>query len=259
MISFMHPQLVFQDFGNGPPVFILHGLFGSGDNWLSVAKQLAHDYHVFVLDLRNHGRSFHSDTHSYTELALDVIRLSDSLGLHSVQLLGHSMGGKTAMQVAALQPHLVDRLTVVDIYPIKYPPHHDAVFSALNAVDLLTVESRAQADWLMSQFVSDSALRQFLLKGLQVVPGASRWKFNFKVLSDQYQSILAAPTLDATIPVPTQFIMGSDSEYRVAEGNPVIQRCFSNVRVDLVQGAGHWVHAQFPNEVCALVKSHFGS
>jgi esterase len=257
IIPFVQPQLVFNDYGTGHPIIILHGLFGSSDNWATVSKHLATEYRVISVDLRNHGRSFHSPHHRYLDLAADIFELVQHLGLKSISILGHSMGGKAAMQFAAQYPHITDHCIVVDIYPIRYPSHHDEIFAGLTAVDLSQVRRRGDADIMMSPHISDSALRLFLLKSLAFDEnGGAFWRFNLNQLIHEYPYIIGEIEIVEPILIPTLFIMGALSEYRLPEGEMARTQWFLNSRVEVVENAGHWVHAQYPTQVVEMVFSH---
>ena len=259
MISGVQPQLVFREWGNGYPVLILHGLFGSSDNWTTVAKLLAERYRVIVVDLRNHGASFHAPFHRYPQMAADVAALMAHLGILSASVMGHSMGGKVAMQFAADFPELIDRLVVVDILPCVYPPHHDDVFAGLRAVSLPKIRRRADADLVMAGHIRDSALRNFLLKSLQIdSDGNACWKFNLEALIAEYGHILGAPTFKRPIQTPTLFVMGGDSEYRTDDGDRDRRVWFPTSHVEIVPHAGHWLHAQFPDHLVRVAFSHIG-
>ena len=259
MISFVQPQLVFREWGIGYPVVILHGLFGSSDNWATVAKLLSERYRVIAVDLRNHGGSFHAPVHRYPEMAADLAALMEQLGILSASVIGHSMGGKVAMQFAGDFPELIDRLVVVDILPCVYPPHHESVFAGLRAVSLPQIKRRSDADLKMVDYVNDSALRNFLLKSLQVdSDGDARWKFNLETLIAEYSHILDAPTFNSLIQTPTLFVMGGDSEYRTDDGEQARRFWFPTSDVEIVPHAGHWLHAQFPEHLVRVAFSHIG-
>jgi esterase len=249
----MHPQLFFREFGSGPPLIILHGLFGSSDNWLSISRTLSDHYHVITVDLRNHGQSFHHPSHRYPDLAGDVADLIHHLNLDQVVVVGHSMGGKVAMQLAHDFPELISRQVVVDIFPMAYPSHHDLIFKGLNAVPLDTIVKRSDADSDMSKWISEPSLRQFLLKSLKVEPGKNRWAFNLKDLISEYDAILAAPSFFHPILTPTVFIMGENSEYLNDVGDERRKQWLPESTVEIVPNAGHWVHAENPQRVVELI------
>ena len=260
MIQAVHPQLFFREWGSGYPVVVLHGLFGASDNWATVSKLLAERYRVIAVDLRNHGLSFHSPIHRYPDIAADIARLLDDLGIISASVIGHSMGGKVAMQFAADFPDMIDRLVVVDILPFAYEPHHDDVFAGLKAVPLGQIRRRPEAESAMEPYVHDHTLRLFLLKslGFRLEDGSAYWKFNLDGLMSEYLHIVAAPLIVTPVLTPSLFIMGGLSEYRVEEGDRLRRALFLNSEIEVIPNAGHWVHGQYPERVAELVFSHVG-
>lgn len=242
---------------NGDWILLLHGLFGSGDNLNTLAKSLADRFRVVLVDLRNHGRSPHAPTMSLAEMAADVAQLQDQLGIESSVVLGHSLGGKVAMQLALNDASRVQKLIVADIAPVTYSPHHQNVFAALESVELATLQSRQQADAQMAQQLSDPSLRQFLLKALyqfkQQNQTQYRWRFNLPVLHQCYAEILAAPT-GTPFSGPTLFIKGEQSDYILAEHDVVMRALFPAFQFQMIAGAGHWLHGEKPVEFNRLVE-----
>lgn len=237
---------------SGDWIILLHGLFGSGDNLNTLARSLSDRYRVVLADLRNHGRSPRSAQMSLQLMADDVACLQDELGIDSCALLGHSLGGKVAMQLALQRSERVRRLVVADIAPVAYEPHHDAVFAALRGIDLDALQSRQQAGAVLAQHLTDTGLQQFLLKGLYKDGDRYRWRFNLAVLMAQYDALLAAPA-GQPFEGPTLFIKGGRSEYIRAEYEAAIRRLFPHFEFRMIAAAGHWLHGEKPAAFNRLV------
>ena len=241
-------KLFFERVGNGEPLLILHGLFGSSDNWRTVAKPLTQHYTVYFVDLRNHGRSPHTATISYPEMVDDIRLLMDGEALASISLLGHSMGGKVAMGFALSYPKRVQKLIVADMGMKRYHPHHADVLKALHAVNLNTIEQRVDAEHIIRQYISDHSTEQFLLKGLyRPTETTFAWRFNLPVLTEQYDHILAAvgegkQAYDKS----ALFIRGERSNYINDAEFQHIQELFPLAQLVTIKDAGHWVHAERP-------------
>lgn len=239
-------HLHYQRQGQGPALIILHGLFGSSDNWGTPARLLSQDFDVINVDLRNHGQSFHHQQHDYPSMADDVLALMDSLEIESCVLLGHSMGGKVAMQLALNHPKRINKLIVVDIAPVAYPRHHDDIFTALNQLDLANLQSRSQADQLLTPLVPETGVRQFLLKNLSKQPqGGFQWRCNLSVLQQQYEQISRPPS-GSSFTGSTLFIKGELSHYIKSEYREAVLALFPQAQLKLIAGAGHWPHAEKP-------------
>lgn len=248
-------KLNYKEFGQGAPIIILHGLFGTLDNWQTVAKQLAEEYSVYILDQRNHGRSPHMDSQDYKLMAEDLQHFMEANWIHKASIIGHSMGGKTAMQFAQDFPDMVEKLIVVDIAPKAYKGGHQQIFEALFALDLSTIESRKEADQFLETRIPDFGVRQFLLKNLtRSKEGGYQWKMNLPVIFESYQNILASITLEAAADMPTLFIKGGQSNYIQEEDLALVQSYFPNAVLKTVKKAGHWVHAEAPLELIEIVK-----
>ena len=245
-------QLHYHRSGQGRPLVILHGLFGTWENLGASVKALAEHWDVIAPDLRNHGRSPHSDEHSYPLMASDLAQLLDSLELETVSILGHSMGGKVAMEFALTYPARVDKLIVVDIAPVQYPPHHTDVFAGIAAIDLQSTSSRSDADRQLSERVESPGVRAFLLKNLFRDEGSFRWRANFDTLEREYAHIAAAP-VEGTFSGPTLFIKGANSNYLLNEYQQAVTERFSKVQLKIINDAGHWPHAEKPETFLRLV------
>ncbi|MCS6929422.1 MAG: alpha/beta fold hydrolase [Saprospiraceae bacterium] len=248
-------KLYYREFGRGTPVVILHGLLGSSDNWQTIAQALAEEHFVITPDLRNHGRSPHVPTHSYPEMAEDLYALLDSLGIYTTSLVGHSMGGKVAMQFALTYPERVDHLVVIDIAPGVGEGKHEHIFEALHALSIEQIRTRQEADVFLQKYIPEAHVRQFLLKNLTRNPdGSFAWKMNLPVLWAHYAYILA-PVEGEPFRKPTLFIRGGQSEYLSEEDLPSIKTLFPRARLETVEGAGHWVHADKPQELLSLLSA----
>lgn len=247
-------ELNYKSLGQGEPLLILHGLFGTLDNWQTLAKSWAEDYLVYLIDLRNHGRSPHVDSLNYPAMAEDLSEFMEQNWIHKAHVLGHSMGGKVAMELALTYPDLVDKLIVVDIAPRPYAPGHDDVFAALFAVDLQKLESRQEAEAILEKYLDEWGVRQFLLKNLsRTKEGAYEWKMNLPVIHRDYARILESPTESDPFEGPTLFIRGEKSRYVKDEDMLRIQELFPRSTLNTVPDTGHWVHADQPEVLKKLV------
>lgn len=250
-------DLNFKSFGQGPPVVILHGLLGSLDNWQTLGRELAEDYTVFIVDQRNHGRSPHDPEMNYPAMAADLARFLERQWVHHTHVIGHSMGGKTAMTLADRYPGLVDRLVVVDIGPKAYPPGHELILDALQSVPLDRIEDRGDAEDFLAKRISSRAVRLFLMKNLAREKQGFRWKMNLPALVEHYDDITAAVWPAQAYEGDTLFIRGGNSDYIPDEDWPGIQASFPNAELLTIEGAGHWVHAEKPTEILAAFRSFF--
>ena len=242
--------------GAGEPVLILHGLLGSSDNWITVARELAGRYTVFSLDLRNHGRSFHSDHVDYPAMADDVKRFLRQQGLEKVSLIGHSMGGKTAMQFAFRYPERLHKLVVVDIAPKAYPPHNLAAIDALLSLDLASVSKLSQADQQLQPAIPDASERLSHLKNLKRSPqGAYHWQVNLEAIRNNYP-YLSAEVTGGSYTGPCLFIRGVNSDYiQDADWEDVLEH-FPLAQLETIPNAGHWVHIQAREKFVKTVLEH---
>lgn len=240
--------------GSGRPLMILHGFLGMSDNWKSLGMQFAEaGFQVHLIDQRNHGHSFWADRFDYPTLAEDLLHYMDHHRIIRTALLGHSMGGKTAMLFACMFPERVDHLLVADIAPKAYPPHHKWILDALNALPAETLTSRNQADDLLSESIREWGIRQFLLKNLHwVKPGQLGFRMNLPVLSRSMEAIGAPLPSGARYDGPVLFIRGGKSPYIADEDLPGIHAHFPNAALETLPGAGHWLHAEKPGEFFRL-------
>jgi pimeloyl-ACP methyl ester carboxylesterase len=234
--------LYFKKFGAGGPIIILHGLFGCWDNWYPVAKALSRQAEVYVVDQRNHGQSFHSCRCDYDAMAVDIHSFMKTHGLSRASLLGHSMGGKTAMRLAAMFPAYVDRLVIVDITHQAHAPHYAEAIEALWNLDLGLLTRLKDADERLKADIPEIGIRLFLLKNLQPTPdGKFRWKVNLDAIRRHY-AVLCGPVEVRLFLKPCLFIRGGKSNYVRDADRYEIQRFFPQAQLTTVENAGHWVH-----------------
>ena len=244
-------KLYFRQTGEtGPAIVILHGLFGSSDNWLTTSKTIAaNGYRVFLVDQRNHGQSPRANDQDYQNMAADLHEFLTDHGIDKSILVGHSMGGKTVMQYAMTYPGTFEKLVVVDIAPKFYPIHHAEIIRGLKAINLLGIKGRNEADAILQTYEPILAVRQFLLKNLyRNEQGVFDWRINIPVIERELHGIGEELTNPSIVTAPTLFIRGSESPYITNEDIPDIKRIFPNAQVQTIQGAGHWVQAEKPVE-----------
>ncbi|OSQ51418.1 alpha/beta fold hydrolase [Marivita geojedonensis] len=238
--------------GSATPLLIIHGLYGSGRNWGVIAKRLSDRGPVTAVDLRNHGDSFWSDSHSYPDMAGDLADVISAQG-GPMDVVGHSMGGKAAMTLALTRPDLVNRLIVADIAPVTYTHSQIQFIDAMRAVDLARVEKRSDASEQLAQSVTDPTLQAFFTQSLDLKE--KRWKLNLDTLAAEMPKILSFPDLEGTFEKPTLFLSGAESEYVIPDHRPHIRALFPKARFAKIPGAGHWLHAEKPREFEASVRA----
>ncbi|OIQ28828.1 MAG: alpha/beta hydrolase [Bacteroidetes bacterium MedPE-SWsnd-G2] len=234
--------------GEGKPFVILHGFLGMGDNWKTLGMKFSQQgYEVHLVDQRNHGRSFHDEAFNYEILVEDLKHYFVVNQIEDAIVLGHSMGGKTAMLFACENPELVSRLIVADISPRYYPIHHDAILEGLSSLDFNTIASRSKADQHLANYVSDMGTRQFLLKNLYwVEKGRLALRINLPVLKQEVAEVGESLPVSSKFEKPTLFLRGDKSEYIGAQDEKLIQMHFPKSKIDTVSNAGHWLHAENP-------------
>ncbi len=242
-------QLNHKIIGTGQPLLIVHGLFGSLDNWQTHAKTLSEYYQVILVDARNHGHSPHTDAHDYDLMSDDLRLLIENLGLSRVSLIGHSMGGKAVMRFAQRFPQHVHKLIVVDMGIKAYPMHHDVIIAGLHAVDFERLTSRGAVDKILEGYISDFSVRQFLMKNLYWIEPGKRlaWRMNLPVLEKEMPKILTALPHES-VDADTLFLYGTLSNYVLESDMPEIEELFPSATFEAVENAGHWVHAEKPQE-----------
>lgn len=242
-------QLHYRIIGEGQPFVILHGLFGYSDNWQTLARSISEYYQVVLVDQRNHGHSGWASSHTYEEMAEDLFELCQSLNLTKIILLGHSMGGKSAMFFADKYETLLDKLIIVDMGVKAYLPHHQTIIAGLNALQLEKYSSRGEADEVLKGYVDSFAVRQFLLKNLYwKEKGKLAWRMNLSVLEQEMPEILKEFHPSHSINTPVLFLKGGLSNYITEEDWPEIENIFIDSEQIEIEGAGHWLHAEKPKE-----------
>jgi esterase len=248
-------QLYFEVQGKGEPLVVLHGLFGSGENWVSIGRALADAFRVYLVDLRNHGRSPHIANMSYPEMAEDLFEFAEEQKLSRFSLLGHSMGGKTAMQFALQHSERVRRLVVVDIAPRQYAPRHLEILTALTSLELNSFQTRTEIEEALAPRIPELAVRRFLLKNLKRDPGGKfRWQMNLAALSKDYARLNQDLNLAETFEQPALFLLGGQSDYVGDADWPLIHRFFPRAEIQSIPEAGHWVHAEAQTHFIRIVR-----
>jgi esterase len=249
-------SLNFLSWGDGPPLVILHGLFGSARNWTSIGKALADDYRVIAVDMPNHGSSPWQDDVSYTAMAQTVGSFLQGEGLGSAPVLGHSMGGKTAMALALMQPELIGRLFVLDIAPVTYDHDNNLYIKAMEAVDLDNLTGRGDADDTLAEWVDDPNLRGFFLLNLVRDGDGYAWQINLPALKAGLSDLHSFPDFTGqSYGGPALFVGGEKSDYILAAHHGLIGQLFPASHIQSIPGAGHWVHAEKPVDVTAAIRT----
>lgn len=250
-------QLHFRQSGSDqtPPLLFLHGLFGSSANWGRISRHFEADYHCITPDLRNHGRSPHNEDTSYQAQAADVQQLMQDLAIASATLIGHSMGGKVAMTQALTQPHTVDSLVVVDIAPVQYTHRFSTILSALQQLDLPTMQSREQADSVLAETIEEAEIRAYLLQNLGRKDGQWRWRVNLDFLCAGIDALMDFPDhRGCQYPGNTLFLYGERSGYFDQGGRKAAEPLFPGAEFREVKNAGHWVYAEQPEKFIQIVE-----
>lgn len=235
--------------GEGFPLLILHGYFGMSDNWKTLGNKFADAYQTHLIDQRNHGRSFHEDEFNYEVLVEDLYNYIQEHQLEKVHIIGHSMGGKTAMLFAVKYPELVAKLIVVDISPRSYAPHHNAILAGLNSVDFSVDNTRALVTKKLSELIPDAGVRQFLLKNVYwKEKGQLAYRFNLQSLTENNANVGEALPSFTTFDGATLFLKGDKSDYITKNEEPLIEAHFNNAKIVEIKNAGHWLHAENPKQ-----------
>ena len=242
-------QLFRQSYGEGPPLLIIHGLFGASGNWVTLARKVyAKHFRTITLDLRNHGRSPHSSDFSYDLMSEDVLTLMEEEGIEHAHILGHSMGGKLAMHLALEHPDVVDRLVVADIGPQNYPARHGALFDAMEALHPEHYSSREEIDVVLARDIPSPEVRQFLMKNLQRHGDGLQWGINLPAIREGYPEIIGPIESWDSFDGETLFVRGANSDYLVESDVTRIRALFPFADMVTIEGAGHWLHAEAPSE-----------
>lgn len=236
--------------GEGKPLLILHGYLGMSDNWKTLSGRFAEQgFQVHSLDLRNHGRSFHSDEFSHELMMKDILNYCEYHNLEKISIIGHSMGGKLTMFLAVTYPYLIDKLIIADISVREYPPHHQDILEALNSVDFSVQKERKEVEDVIAQYVSDFGTRQFLMKNVyRETPEKLAFRMNLKSLTENYDNMGIAIPKEARFEKPVLFLRGENSNYIRERDEQDIMEIFPKAEIKTVTNAGHWLHAENPNE-----------
>lgn len=253
-------KLNYQQYSNiGPPLLMLHGLFGNLGNLAWHSKKLAEEFSVYGVDLRNHGGSPHDDALSYPLMAEDVRELIAELNIESCYVLGHSMGGKVAMQLALSYPTLVEKVVVVDIAPVTYPEKTDGhldILTGMDAVVVRQVKSRAEAEEMLTDYISDESIRKFILTNLlRSKEGSYSWRLNTAAIRHNYDEIRIAPVAEGSFPKPVLLVKGGLSDYIQAKNEAEIVKLFPAASVKTIMQTGHWLHAEKPQVLQKIVSN----
>lgn len=246
MNSILHSKIT----GNHPQHFLIfHGLFGQSDNFGTLAKQFAEHFTIHTVDLRNHGRSFHSDEVQFSDMSNDILNYLDFHQIKSCFLLGHSLGGKVVIEFSYQFPERLDKLIVADMAPKPYPPHHQGIIKALNSVDFKQIKKRSEADEVLQQYIPEFSVRQFLLKNIYLKEdGKYAFRFNLKVLTEKYNDLIGGNLTEGKFDKPTLFLRGEKSNYIMDEDFPLIFSHFPQAEIKTISNAGHWLHAENPKD-----------
>ncbi len=254
-------ELFFREFGEGQPVIILHGLFGQSDNWVTVGRRIADQFHVYIPDQRNHGQSPHTSIHSFPALADDLAGFIEDHSIVNPVLIGHSMGGKAAMTYALENPGKVSKLAIIDISPRRYPERiaHTQVISQMLSIDLENIKSRGEAEKILASCITDERVRMFILKNLYYkLHGKLAWRLNLDVINQSMDLLFDGISSSNRYNGPTLFIRGGMSDYVPDADIPMIKNMFPEAIIKTISGATHWVHADAPEELCSLLSSFLG-
>ncbi len=239
--------------GEGKPLLIIHGFLGTLDNWKTLSGQYAaNGFQVHAIDMRNHGKSFHSDEFTYDAMVNDLVEYCNANNLDNSDIIGHSMGGKVTMFFATLHPEMVNKIVIADIGPKYYQPHHQDILAGLNAVDFTTKPERSDVEAILSQYVDDAGTRQFLMKNLYwKEPGQLAYRFNLPVFNEQIDNIGQALPEGSRFDGPTLFLRGDKSNYIKDEDFDLIKTHFPNAVIKDIANSGHWLHAENPKDFMA--------
>ena len=253
-------RLHYEVQGDGRPLIILHGFLGSSENWRALRKRFASKYKVFSVDQRNHGSSPHSSTMNYRIMTEDLREFLSEHGLSQIFLLGHSMGGKVAMQFASESPEPLEKLVIVDIAPKAYPPAHRLLLQAMQNLELHGLKTYGEAEAALSATISEASLRKFVVKNLtRDRNGAFQWRIGLDSLAANYDQLIKAPAMLNNFDKPTCFIRGGLSRFIDDQDLAAIRKYFPLAKFHTVSNAGHWVHIDAPDEFYRIVDEYLGS
>ncbi len=250
-MQILHSKII----GQGEPLLILHGYFGNGDNWKTIANKLTDKFQIHLIDQRNHGRSFHSGDFDYELMIEDLCNYIEHHQLKKVSLLGHSMGGKTVMLYAVEYPENVNQLIVVDISPRMYPPHHHDILDALNSIDFSVQNSRKLVDEKLSELIPEAGIRQFLMKNIYwKEKGRLDFRFNLESLTENNDEVGVGLSSFTIFEGETLFLKGENSGYISSDEEPLIKAHFPNSSIITIKNAGHWLHAENPSDFLKAIE-----
>jgi pimeloyl-ACP methyl ester carboxylesterase len=243
MNQLLHSKIL----GTGTPLLILHGFLGSGDNWISLGRKFSKDFEVHLIDLRNHGRSFHDDEMDFEVMYEDVVRYCQTKDLANVSIIGHSMGGKVGMHLAVQQAGLVQKLIVVDIAPKAYRIRHDFILMALKAVDFSQHKTRDEVATVLAKFIKQKPIIQFLLKNVyRASNDRLGFRFNLAIFLEKYGNIIESLPVYSQYEGEVLFLKGEHSDYILEEDTALITAHFPKVSITTIANSGHWLHAENP-------------
>jgi esterase len=249
-------KLYYREFGEGQPAIILHGLFGQSDNWVTVGRRIADQFHVYIPDQRNHGQSPHTSIHSFPAMADDLTEFIEDHKIENPVIIGHSMGGKVAMTYSLENPGNVRKLVVIDISPRKYPERviHTQVISQMMSIDIENIKTRTEVEKILDSRISDSRVRMFIMKNLYYkIHGKLAWRLNLDAINQSMDLLFDGISSDSQYPGPTIFIRGGNSDYVTDADIALIKSMFPEAVIKTISGASHWVHADSPEELCFLL------
>jgi len=249
-------NLFYREYGSGQPAIILHGLYGQSDNWVTVGRRIADQFHVYIPDQRNHGQSPHTATHSFPAMADDLAQFIEDHEIENPVLIGHSMGGKVAMTYALENPGMVNKLVVIDISPRKYPERltHTQIIGQMLSIDLEKVTTRTEVEKILETRITDTRVRMFILKNLYYkLHGKLAWRLNLEAINQSIDLIFDGIRNENQYAGPTLFIKGGKSDYILDSDVPLITNLFPEAVIKTISGASHWIHADAPEELCALL------
>ncbi len=253
-MQILHSKIYGEDQA-GTPLLVFHGLFGMLDNWGSFGKEMGELFPVHLIDLRNHGKSFHSEEMTHETLSNDILHYIEFHNLQKVNLLGHSLGGKAVMQFAINYPVKVEKLIVVDITPKAYPPHHQGIIKALESVDFSKANSRKDVEEVLQEYIPQKSVIQFLTKNLYWTDEKTlNWRFNLKTLAEKYSEFVSNAIKFGVFSGETLFIAGAKSNYILPQDQFQIKQQFPQASIVKIENAGHWVQAENPQDFAEVVK-----
>ncbi|MFA5974054.1 MAG: alpha/beta fold hydrolase [Lentimicrobiaceae bacterium] len=254
-------KLFYREFGLGQPAIILHGLFGQSDNWVTVGRRIADQFHVYIPDQRNHGQSPHTSLHSFPAMADDLAGFIEEHKIENPVLIGHSMGGKVAMTYALENPGNVNKLVVIDISPRRYPERvaHTQIISQMMGIDLEKITTRGEVEKILESRIPEPRVRMFIMKNLYYkMQGKLAWRLNLETINQSMDMLFDSIQSESQYKGPTLFIRGGKSDYVPDVDFPLIKSMFPEAIIKTIPGASHWIHADAPEELCVLLSDFLG-